>query len=33
LDRLRNDKVRRLPDSDIAKIVPISSGNGSQGSQ
>jgi len=33
LDRLRNDKVRRLPDSDIAKIVPISSGNESQGSQ
>jgi hypothetical protein len=26
LDRLRNDKPRLLPDSGIAKVVPISSG-------
>jgi hypothetical protein len=26
LDRLRNDKPRVLPDSAIAKVVPISSG-------
>ena len=31
LDRLRNDKPRLLPDSAVAKVVPISSG--SQGSQ
>ena len=30
LDRLRNDKVRRLPDSDIAKVTTVSNG-GSQG--
>ncbi len=33
LDRARNDKVRRLPDSDIAKVTPVSNGGGSQGSQ
>jgi type IV pilus biogenesis protein CpaD/CtpE len=27
LDRLRNDKPRPLPDSGIAKVVPISSGS------
>ena len=27
LDRLRNDKPRSLPDSGIAKVVPISSGS------
>jgi type IV pilus biogenesis protein CpaD/CtpE len=32
LDRYRNDKVRPLPDSSIAKVVPISSGT-QQGSQ
>jgi type IV pilus biogenesis protein CpaD/CtpE len=26
LDRYRNDKVRPLPDSAIAKVVPVSSG-------
>ncbi len=31
LDRYRNDKVRLLPDTGLAKIVPIASG--SQGSQ
>jgi type IV pilus biogenesis protein CpaD/CtpE len=31
LDRYRNDKVRLLPDSGIAKIVPVS--GGTQGSQ
>jgi hypothetical protein len=31
LDRYRNDKVRLLPDSAIAKVTPVSSG--SQGSQ
>ncbi len=30
LDRLRNDKVRVLPDSAIAKVVPIASGNPTQ---
>jgi type IV pilus biogenesis protein CpaD/CtpE len=33
LDRYRNDKMRPLPDSAIAKVVPVSSGGGSQGSQ
>lgn len=35
LDRYRNDKMRPLPDSGIAKIVPVSSGSGGsqQGSQ
>jgi type IV pilus biogenesis protein CpaD/CtpE len=28
LDRSRNDKVRLLPDSGIAKITPVSSGSG-----
>ena len=28
LDRYRNDKVRSLPDSGIAKILPVSSGSG-----
>jgi hypothetical protein len=32
LDRLRNDKPRPLPDSAIAKVVPVASG-GSQGGQ
>ncbi len=32
LDRYRNDKVRTLPDSAIAKIIPLSSGT-QQGSQ
>jgi type IV pilus biogenesis protein CpaD/CtpE len=32
LDRYRNDKVRPLPDSAIAKVVPVSSG-AQQGSQ
>jgi|SRR5579863_7416630 hypothetical protein len=32
LDRYRNDKVRLLPDSAIAKITPVSSGT-QQGSQ
>ena len=27
LDRQRNDKVRALPDSAIAKVVPVSSGS------
>jgi hypothetical protein len=27
LDRLRNDKPRLLPDSAIAKVVPINSGS------
>lgn len=27
LDRQRNDKVRPLPDSAVAKIVPVSSGS------
>lgn len=31
LDRYRNDKVRLLPDSAVAKVTPVSSG--SQGSQ
>ena len=31
LDRLRNDKVRKLPDSGLAQVTPVSSG-GSQGS-
>jgi hypothetical protein len=31
LDRYRNDKVRLLPDSAIAKVTPVSSG--SQSSQ
>jgi type IV pilus biogenesis protein CpaD/CtpE len=30
LDRQRNDKVRPLPDSAIAKVVPVASGSGSQ---
>jgi hypothetical protein len=33
LDRYRNDKVRPLPDSSIAKIVPVAGGNVTQGSQ
>jgi type IV pilus biogenesis protein CpaD/CtpE len=33
LDRARNDKVRSLPDSAVAKIIPVSSGTGTQGSQ
>ena len=33
LDRYRNDKVRLLPDSAVAKIVPIAGGSGPQGSQ
>lgn len=33
LDRARNDKVRPLSDSAIAKVVPVSSGGGSQGTQ
>ena len=32
LDRYRNDKVRLLPDSAIAKVTPVSSGT-QQGSQ
>ncbi len=32
LDRMRNDKLRPLPDSAIAKVVPVASG-GSQGGQ
>ena len=28
LDRYRNDKVRPLPDSGVAKILPVSSGGG-----
>ncbi len=32
LDRYRNDKVRPLPDSAVAKITPVSSGT-QQGSQ
>ena len=30
LDRYRNDKVRPLPDSAVAKVVAISAGSGSQ---
>jgi type IV pilus biogenesis protein CpaD/CtpE len=30
LDRQRNDKVRRLHDSAVAKVVPVSSGSGTQ---
>jgi hypothetical protein len=30
LERYRNDKVRALPDSALAKVVPISTGSGSQ---
>jgi type IV pilus biogenesis protein CpaD/CtpE len=30
LDRVRNDKMRALPDSAVAKIVPIATGSGSQ---
>ena len=33
LDRARNDKMRRLPDSAIAKVVPITGDSGSQGGQ
>ena len=33
LDRLRNDKLRPLPDSAVAKVVPVSSGDSTQGSQ
>jgi hypothetical protein len=34
LDRVRNDKMRILPDSAIAKVTPVSSGSsGTQGSQ
>ncbi len=33
LDRVRNDKMRVLPDSAIAKVTPVSSGSGTQGSQ
>ena len=33
LDRMRNDKMRALPDSAIAKVTPVSSGSGTQGSQ
>ncbi len=32
LDRARNDKVRPLPDSAVAKVVPVSTGT-QQGSQ
>jgi len=32
LDRYRNDKVRLLPDSAVAKVTPVSSGT-QQGSQ
>ena len=30
LERQRNDKVRRLPDSAVAKVVPVSGGSGTQ---
>ena len=33
LDRYRNDKPRPLPESSVAKIVPISGGSGTQGGQ
>ena len=33
LDRLRNDKVRKLPDSGLAQVTPVSTGSGSQGGQ
>jgi len=33
LDRYRNDKVRLLPDSAIAKIIPIAGSGSQQGSQ
>jgi type IV pilus biogenesis protein CpaD/CtpE len=33
LDRAREDKMRRLPDSALAKVTPVSSGSGTQGSQ
>lgn len=31
LDRYRNDKTRRLPDSGVAKIVPVATGSSQQG--
>lgn len=31
LDRIRKDKPRRLPDSGIAKVTPVSNSGGSQG--
>ena len=31
LDRYRKDKIRRLPDSGIAKVTPVSNSGGSQG--
>ena len=31
LDRYRKDKPRRLPDSGIAKIVPVATGSSQQG--
>jgi len=33
LDRYRNDKVRALPDSGIAQIVPVAGSGSQQGSQ
>jgi type IV pilus biogenesis protein CpaD/CtpE len=33
LDRYRNDKPRLLPESSVAKIVPVSGGSGTQGGQ
>src|SRR5262249_38782134 len=33
LDRVRNDKMGVLPDSAIAKVTPVASGSGTQGSQ
>ncbi len=33
LDRARNDKMRLLPDSGLAKVTPVAGGSGTQGSQ
>ncbi|HET7883976.1 MAG TPA: hypothetical protein VFL55_24025 [Acetobacteraceae bacterium] len=33
LDRYRNDKARLLPESSVAKIIPVSGGSGTQGGQ
>lgn len=33
LDRYRSDKPRQLPESSVAKIVPVSCGSGTQGGQ
>lgn len=33
LDRYRNDKVRQLPESGVAQVVPIATGGTQQGSQ